>query len=46
MKIVVYSDGYFYTNKDGSSQVGYLILMADMKNKSNLIECARKNEKV
>lgn len=40
MRIVVYSDGSFATNKDGSSQVGYVIFMADKDNKANLVDYA------
>lgn len=38
LKLVVYSDGSFATNKDGSFQVGYLVFMADKDNKANLID--------
>lgn len=37
MKLVVYSDGSFATNKEGRCQVGYLIFMADKKNTANFI---------
>lgn len=34
LKLVVYSDGSFATNNGGSSQMGYLLFMADEKQQS------------
>lgn len=39
MKIVVYSDGYFSTNNDGSSQVAYKIFLADKNNDDDIVDC-------
>lgn len=38
MNLIVYSDWSFATNKDYSSQVGYLIFMADKDNNVNTID--------
>lgn len=38
LKIGVYWDGYFMTNMDGTSQVGYLLFMAHRKSRDSLIE--------
>lgn len=35
---MLYSDGSFATNKDGTSQVVYLIFLADKENTANLID--------
>ena len=40
IRIIVYSDGSFNGNPDGSSQVGYLIFLADKNNNTNLIDYA------
>lgn len=40
LRIVVYSDRSFATNKYGTSEVGYLIFMADKENNANLIDYA------
>lgn len=42
LKIVVYWDACFAPNKDSTSQVGYLIFMADQTNKANITEYASK----
>lgn len=39
-KLPVYSAGSFALNKDGTSQVWYLIFMADKHNRTNLLEYA------
>lgn len=44
---MVWLDGSFTTNKDGTSQVGYVIFMADEENKAKIIDYARnKSQKV
>lgn len=42
-KIVVYSDGSFSSNNDGSSQVEYQIFISDKSNNANLIDFASVN---
>lgn len=38
LRVVLYSDGSFVTNKDEKSQLGYVIIMEDKNNKGNLID--------
>lgn len=45
MKLVGYSDGSFETNRDGSSQVGYLTFMAHKNHNDNPIEYASKKSR-
>lgn len=35
----IYSDGSFCTNKDETSQVAYVIFMADKSKKADVIDC-------
>lgn len=39
-KIVIYLDASFATSKNGTSEFGYLIFMADKRNKAKLIDYA------
>lgn len=46
IKLVVYSDRLFDTNKDGRWQEGYLIFMADKDNRENVIDYATKKSRI
>lgn len=47
LRLVVYTDAAFATNKDYSSQLGYLILLADKQNRCNILHyCSYKSRRV